>query len=49
MKRWILLAWLGVAMLRATDVGSAPLLFREDWTETSPAIPLTQRDVANPA
>ena len=48
MKRWILLAWLGAALLRAADVGSAPLLFREDWTETPPAIPLTQRDVANP-
>ncbi len=35
-------------LLRASDVGSAPLVFREDWTATPPSIPLTQRDVANP-
>lgn len=29
-------------------MGSAPLVFREDWTATAPRIPLTQRDVANP-
>ncbi len=49
MKHWILLAWLGSALLHAADVGRAPLVFREDWTATAPAIPLTQRDVANPA
>ena len=39
----------GVAgLLEASDVGSAPLVFREDWTATPPSIPLTQRDVANP-
>ena len=48
MKRWILLAMLGVAVLHAADVGRPPLVFREDWTATPPAIPLTQRDVANP-
>ncbi len=32
----------------AGDVGQSPLIFREDWTATSPALPLTQRDVANP-
>ncbi len=35
-------------LLHASDVGSAPLIFREDWTSTPPNIPLTQRDVANP-
>lgn len=30
------------------DIGQAPLIFREDWTETPPALPLTQRDAANP-
>lgn len=29
------------------DIGQAPLIFREDWTETPPALPLTQRDIAN--
>ncbi len=33
----------------ASDVGMAPLVFREDWTATPPSLPLTQRDVANPA
>ena len=32
----------------AGDIGQAPLIFREDWTATPPALPLTQRDVANP-
>ena len=36
------------ALLKGADVGSAPLVFREDWTPTPPHIPLTQRDVANP-
>ena len=47
MKRWILLSWACCASLGAVDVGSAPLVFREDWTATPPSIPLTQRDVAN--
>ncbi len=48
MKRWICLAWLVCSGMQAADIGRAPLLFREDWTATPPAIPLTQRDVANP-
>lgn len=48
MKRRAFLLAAASAGLRASDVGSAPLLFREDWTETSPHIPLTQKDVANP-
>ncbi len=32
----------------AGDIGQAPLIFREDWTATPPALPLTQRDLANP-
>lgn len=47
LRRLFLLSATG-AGLKATDVGSAPLLFREDWTATPPNIPLTQRDVANP-
>ena len=35
-------------LLQASDVGRAPLVFREDWTASPPSIPLTQRDVANP-
>ena len=48
MKRWIFMAWIACAALQASDVGRAPLVFREDWTASPPAIPLTQRDVANP-
>ena len=48
MKRCILFVWFGCALLHAADVGRAPLVFREDWTATPPAIPLTQRDVGNP-
>ncbi len=47
MVRWIPLALVLASTLFAADVGQAPLVFREDWTETPPAIPLTQRDVAN--
>ena len=47
MRRVFVLSAAG-AGLEAADVGSAPLLFREDWTATTPNIPLTQRDVANP-
>ena len=43
----MILAWLACALLQASDVGRAPLVFREDWTATHPSIPLTQRDVAN--
>lgn len=49
MNRRVMLLWATGASLEASDVGSAPLLFREDWTATPPNIPLTQRDVANPA
>ena len=48
MKRWLCLAWIACAALQASDVGQAPLIFREDWTASPPAIPLTQGDVANP-
>ena len=48
MKRWLCVAWIACAALQASDVGRAPLIFREDWTTSPPAIPLTQRDVANP-
>ena len=48
MKRWIWVAWIACAGLQASDVGRAPLIFREDWTASPPAIPLTQSDVANP-
>ena len=47
MLRRAFLALVGAPCLPAADVGSAPLVFREDWTETTPSIPLTQRDVAN--
>ena len=47
MKKCITLGWLACALLQASDVGRAPLVFREDWTATPPSIPLTQRDVAN--
>ena len=48
MKRWICLVWAISGWLQAANVGQAPLIFREDWTATPPAIPLSQRDVANP-
>ena len=48
MMRWFFLAWAACLALQAADVGRAPLIFREDWTASPPAIPLTQRDVANP-
>ena len=48
MKRWICVAWIACTGLQASDVGRAPLVFREDWTASPPAIPLTQSDVANP-
>ena len=48
MKRRAFLLVAAAAGLRGSDVGSSPLLFREDWTETPPHIPLTQKDVANP-
>ena len=47
MKRWFCVAWVACAALQASDVGRAPLIFREDWTASPPAIPLTQSDVAN--
>lgn len=47
MKLWIGLACLTGACLQAADIGQAPLIFRENWTATSPAIPLSQEDVAN--
>ena len=47
MRLWIGIACLTAACLQAADVGQAPLIFREDWTATPPAIPLSQRDVAN--
>ena len=40
----LLLAW--AAPVWGAD---SPLFFREDWTETPPSIPLSQRDVADPA
>ncbi len=48
MNRWIWVAWIACTGLQASDVGRAPLVFREDWTASPPAIPLTQSDVANP-
>ena len=48
MKRWVLTVWVACAWLQAADIGQPPLLFREDWTATPPAVPLSQRDVANP-
>ena len=48
MKRWICTVWIASSSLQAADIGQPPLLFREDWTATPPAIPLSQRDVANP-
>ena len=47
MRLWVGLACMVAASLQAADVGQAPLIFREDWTATPPAIPLSQRDVAN--
>ena len=48
MNRWICSLWIACSWLQAADVGQPPLLFREDWMATPPAIPLSQRDVANP-
>lgn len=48
MKRWLLLGWLACVAIQAADIGRPPLVFREDWTETPPSIPLTQEDVSNP-
>ena len=48
MKCWLCLLWAVCVVAQASDVGHAPLIFREDWTASPPAIPLTQRDVANP-
>ena len=47
MKRWLLFLWVLCASVSAADIGQAPLLFREDWTSSPPAIPLTQRDISN--
>ncbi len=48
MMRWLLLGWIACATAQATDIGRPPLIFREDWAETPPSIPLTQEDVSNP-
>jgi hypothetical protein len=48
-RRWILAAVLTAAAL-AQEVGAQnrpPLFFREDWTETPAALPVTQAHVAN--
>lgn len=47
MRRCVCLLWAASLGLQASDIGQAPLLFREDWAAGPPAIPLTQRDVVN--
>ena len=47
MKVWLVLALASASVLQAADIGRAPLLFREDWTASPPAIPLTQHDLSN--
>lgn len=47
MLRCLLVQVLACVCLGAADIGGLPLIFREDWTESPPALPLTQKDVAN--
>lgn len=46
MRKLLLPALFGV--VGSAFAADAPLFFREDFTETPPSIPLTQRDIANP-